>query len=190
MDATIILIGPISAGKSTIAKLLAEKLKLPNYSVDDERWKYYDEIGYDKAEGKRIAQEAGMLGLINYWKPFEAYAVERSLADHPNSVIDFGAGHSYYEDPDLFARVQRALAPFPNVILLLPSADLDESVAILNARFAALLESEGQPVDPQLLTLNEQFVRRPSNHQLAKLTIYTKDKTPAETCAEIIVKLK
>jgi ribosomal-protein-serine acetyltransferase len=35
--------------------------------------------------------------------------------------IDFGAGHSVYEDEELFARVQQALAPYPWVILLLPS---------------------------------------------------------------------
>lgn len=49
-DLTIILIGPMSAGKSTIGKLLAEKLGIPQYSVDDVRWDYYREIGYDEAE--------------------------------------------------------------------------------------------------------------------------------------------
>src|SRR5260221_11704513 len=109
MHSTIILIGPICAGKSTVAKLLAEALHLPHYSVDDDRWTYYKEIGYDEAEASRIAKsEQGMLGLLRYWKPFEAHAVERVLADHSDSVIDFGAGHSVYEDPSLFARVQRA----------------------------------------------------------------------------------
>ena len=49
MNATVILIGPISAGKSTIARLLAEKLDLPHRALDDDRWNYYKEIGYDEA---------------------------------------------------------------------------------------------------------------------------------------------
>lgn len=57
------------------------------------------------------------------WKPFEAYAVERMMADRPLAVIDFGAGHSVFEDETLFERVRVALEPFPNVVLLLPSAD-------------------------------------------------------------------
>ena len=190
MTSTVILIGPISAGKSTIAQLLAAKLDMPRYEVDEDRWRYYDEIGYDKAEGKRIAEAEGMIGLIQYWKPFEAHVVERVLVEHPNTVMDFGAGHSYYEDAALFARVEKALAPFPNVILLLPSPDLDESVEILNARFTELLTREVRSVDPMLLELNAQFVKQPSNHKLAKMVVYTKGKTPEETCEEIALKIK
>jgi shikimate kinase len=190
MRSTVILIGPICAGKSTIAQLLAVKLDMPRYEVDKDRWRYYAEIGYDKAEGKRIAEAEGMLGLIQYWKPFEAYAVERALVEHPNTVMDFGAGHSYYEDATLFARVEKALEPFPNVILLLPSPDLDESVEILNLRFTELLTREVRSVDPKLLELNEQFVRQPSNHKLGKMVVYTKGKTPEETCGEIAEQLK
>jgi shikimate kinase len=191
MDSTIILIGPMSAGKSTVAKLLAEKLGLPNYALDDDRWDYYKEIGYDSAEAKRIAEsDAGMVGLLRYWKPFEAHAVERVLADHSGTVIDFGAGHSVYEDEALFARVQKAMVPFPNVVLLLPSPDLDESVAIVNARFSEMVKQHVDQVDPAVLAVNEQFVKHPSNHLLAKIVVYTKDKTPEETCAEIIQQLK
>ena len=36
----IILIGPIGAGKSTIGRLLAERLDLPQVSMDDSRCRY------------------------------------------------------------------------------------------------------------------------------------------------------
>lgn len=180
----------MSAGKSTIAILLAEKLGLPHYAVDDDRWAYYEEIGYNKELAGKIAQsDEGMVGLLRYWKPFEAHAVERALADHKHCVIDFGAGHSVYEDEAFFGRVQRALAPFPYVILILPSPDLDESVEILNARFAQLLEKEVGEVDDELLRVNEHFVKHPSNKFLAKQIIYTKGKSPPETCEEILQQL-
>ncbi len=123
---------------------------------------------------------------MRYWKPFEAHAVSRMLAEHTDGVIDFGAGHSVYEDETLFRRVQAALAPHQSVILLLPSPNLDESVVILNQRFIEVLAQEGVKPDPGTLSANEHFVKHPSNSLLAKITIYNKDKTPEETCAEIM----
>lgn len=190
MHSTIILIGPMSAGKSTIAQLLSDKLGLPRYELDEDRWTYYQEIGYDNARAAQIVRfEEGMVGLMRYWKPFEAHAVERVLTDQRDCVIDFGAGHTVYEDAALFERVSRALAPFPNVILLLPSPDLDESVRVLNHRFAALLREEVGAVDPALLSVNEHFVKHPSNHRLAKIVVYTDGKTPDQTCAEILQRI-
>ncbi|MEM9485502.1 MAG: hypothetical protein AAGA83_17645 [Cyanobacteria bacterium P01_F01_bin.116] len=113
MPSDIILIGPQGAGKSTIGKLLATRLGLPECSMDKYRWDYYSEIGYDEAVAKQKRESEGAWGIIQYWKPFEAHAVERLLSDHSNCVIDFDAGHSVYEDPLLFQRVQRALAPLP-----------------------------------------------------------------------------
>jgi shikimate kinase len=186
----IVLIGPMCAGKSTVAKLLAESLGVENFAVDDHRWDYYEQTDYDKKKAARIIEAEGMVALLKYMKPFEAYAVEKIMAEKSNCVIDFGAGHSVYEDEGLFKRVQGALADCENVILLLPSADLDESTQILNARFTELLEREVGRVDPGLLDLNEHFVKEPSNHTLAKLVVYTNGKEPKETADEIIERLQ
>ena len=48
MKSEIILIGPIGSGKSTISELISIKTGLPRRSMDELRWKYYDEIGYDR----------------------------------------------------------------------------------------------------------------------------------------------
>ena len=182
----VILTGPMSAGKSTIAPLLAEALGLERVEMDTLRWAYYDEIGYDRVLESRIAQQEGWPGLLHYWKPFEAHAVERAVAEHRNCVLDFGASHSVYEDQELFQRVQRALAPFPYVILLLPSPDPGRSVQIMNERFSQQIEATGQEVNPELLEMNEFFCRHPSNRQLATRVVYTLDHTPEQTCGEIV----
>ncbi len=178
MPSDIILIGPIGAGKSTQGQLLAERLALPQCSMDDLRWAYYDEIGYDKALAQQKRDAKGMGAVLQYWKPFEAYAVERLLAEHRGCVIDFGAGHSVYEDEALFKRVQQALAPYSNVVLLLPSPDIEESRQILRQR------NHDRPSDIQLV--NEHFLQHPANAQLAKHTVYTRSKAPAATCADIL----
>lgn len=178
MFSDIILIGPIGVGKSTQGKCLADRLGLPQYSMDDLRWGYYNEIGYDRTlvQQKRTAE--GMQSVIQYWKPFEAYAVERLLSEHPDGVVDFGAGHSVYEDKRLFERVQRALASYPNVVLLLPAIDVNESARILSQRNRDL------PNDTH--TINEHYLHHPSNSILAKHTVYTNGKTREETCTEIL----
>lgn len=93
-------------------------------------------------------------------------------------MIDFGAGHSVYEDTSLFHRVQKVLEFYPNIVLLLPSPDLDESLRILNERNEYV--PDGSP------NINEHFLRHSSNYILAKFTVYTKEKTPQETCHEIL----
>jgi shikimate kinase len=185
----IILIGPLGAGKTSVGCLLAEKLNLPFCSVDNVRWAYFQKAGYDKTLASKIAASGqGIQGVLRYSKPFEAQIVEEVLADH-HGVIDFGASNSVYDDEDLIARVENALAPYPNVILLLPSPDMDESVEILKNRLVLMLVEAGKDFTDELFELNEYFVKHPSNHRLAKLVIYTKDKTPEEVCDELVLKL-
>src|SRR3982751_6010051 len=105
MQSSVILIGPMHAGKSTVAKLLAERWGVRRICMDDVRWDYYREIGYEEAKQKEAYDRGGFAGMVAYWKPFEAHAVERLLSEvgAERRVIDFGAGHSVYEDPGLFA---------------------------------------------------------------------------------------
>ena len=176
--ADIILIGPVRSGKSTQGKLLAGKLGVPQFSLDKLRWDYFAEIGYDEAEEDRIMEAEGWPGVLAYWKPFEPHALERLLTEHPGGVVDLGAGQSVYAEEELFARVQKTLAPYPNVILLLPSPDLDASVRISKERQGHQTWYEND--------FDEHFIKHPSNHRLAKFVVYTEGKTPEQTCEEIL----
>jgi len=126
---------------------------------------------------------------LSYGKPFEVHAVERVLADHSQGIIDFGASNSVYDDQAQLARVANALAPYPNVILLLPSANSSESTEILTDHLTQIVKAKGEEVKQELFDLNEYFINHPSNYQLAKMIIYTKDKTPEGVCNEILEKL-
>jgi len=178
MKPEIILIGPIGSGKTTVAELLSIKTGLPRRSMDELRWKYYDEIDYDRDLARQKRTDEGFWGLYRYWKPFEAYAVERLLNSYHECIFDLGGGHSVYEDDKLFQQLYDLFSSYPHVVLLIPSPDKEASIRILNSRND--YDSDGQR------EVNEHFVRHHSNYDLAKHIVYTKDKEPDQICSEIL----
>ena len=178
----IILIGPIGAGKSTLAALLAGRLGVPRCCMDEERWPYMQEVGYDASVADGIRKrDRHWRNVFAYWKRFEAHMVERLLEEHRGCVIDFGACQSVYEDGADLARVRAALADHANVVLVLPSPYPAESLRVLKGR---AWEGVAGGFDFQA-----HFVNHPSNSRLATLTVYTEGKTPAATCDEILRRL-
>jgi shikimate kinase len=171
----IILIGPIGTGKSTLADIISTKLSYPRCCVDDVRWDYYQKLGYSK-EKEQALRAVSFEEVYKYWKPFEAQTIIQILKDYQNHVIDFGGGHSVYEDEQLFSEVANAMLQESNVFLILPSEDKEESLRILDER--------------EKLAINAHFIEHKSNYELAKHIVYTKGKTPLETAEEIIQLIK
>jgi shikimate kinase len=173
----IVLIGPVSVGKTTVGRCLAERLRVPLVSMDDLRESYYREIGYDEALVKRLFETEGAAGVWCYWKVFDPHSVERLLAEHRHCVIDMGGGTSVHEHDDMLKRVARALAPYPNVVLLLPAADRDESLRFLDARTGWGGKERN---------VNRILLEHRSNYELAKLTVYTAHRTTEDIAEEIL----
>jgi hypothetical protein len=172
-------------GKSTQSSLLAARLGLPRASIDAIAWDYYLADGIDRDHAQRLAAKHGELACYRYFEGFLVSALERHLREHADDVIDLGAGHTVSSRPEDPPRIRNLLAPFPNIVLLLPSADLDVSSAVLRERTADipwLHEVRKQSG----LDLNDWFLRRPDNANLATHTVYTHGRTPQETCDEIV----
>ena len=87
----IILIGPMGVGKSSVSKKISEKLNKSHISIDEVRFKYYEEIGYDKITEECLKKEKGfMKGVYLYRKPYNLYAIKKILSEFSNCVFDFG----------------------------------------------------------------------------------------------------
>src|SRR5215831_6408964 len=107
--ADIILLGPIRAGKSTLGRLLAEALNVPQISMDELCWDYYKEIGFDRP-GEEVCGPDGMIA-----NRFTVHALERLLADHRECVLDLGGGHTAISEEALLQQAQKLLENYPNV---------------------------------------------------------------------------
>ena len=178
IETTIVLIGPMGAGKSTVGRLLAASLGRLYRSLDELSAPFYAEAGYDEATERRIAAAEGVLSALRYREPFNLHAVERSLAAYPGSILDFGAGHATYDDPGLLERIGQFLAPYPSVVLLLPAFDEDEAVRLLHAR---------RPLPPTIdLDLHRYAIAHPAPRALARQVVYTGGKEPEQTRDEIL----
>jgi len=117
----IVLIGPVSIGKTTVSKTLAEKTGLPRVSMDDLLFGYMAEVGFCEDHWKEIIEKQGKTAGYRYLKVFGSHAVKRLLESHENCIFDFGGGGVTGEFPDEFSRITEALKGFRNVVFLVPS---------------------------------------------------------------------
>lgn len=174
--------GPMASGKSTVAGEIAKLIQVPRVPMDRLRWYYYFSEGYSLEQDEACGS---FTERMHYWKPFELSAVKRILAEFPNSVIDFGAGHSYYPDAAQFEIAKKLLSALPNVFLILPSEDKEESIRICNERLKVRDGGDAKPDE-----VNRWFIEHPSNSLLSKHVIYNKDESPAKTARRIVDLLK
>lgn len=160
---SIILIGPSGAGKSTIAEELRKKTGMQRLCLD------------------RIASRARDTGFIRKFKNTEEFnsymiseIIEKAKKDGSYGIVDFGAGHSVYDDREIFERVKSKLKPFKNIVLLLPDKDEEKSLDIMKSR------ATGDTRD------NKEFIENPCNKELATMIVYGNNRQPMEIAEEIL----
>ena len=170
---TIVLIGPIGVGKSTQAKLLAEKLDMPRVSYDEVKGGYWKTLGLSKEKALSIEKEHGEYAMISYMNEYKSRTVCSIIEDYPGHVIDFGGGAQTFDEPHQVKMVYDVFEPISNIFLLLPSHDLTTNIKSLPGL------KENYPI-------NAYLIMHPTNELFAKKTVYTLEKTPLEICNEII----
>ena len=176
----IILIGPIGAGKTTIGKLLAGKLSIPFYSLDEEEKQYTIPLGYSDKQYDLIKEQKGPFPAYEYARGFFDEALIRFLEAHDDGVFDLGGGHPVVQDAQKQQRINALLKPYSNIILLMPMENLDESLTILRKR---------NEITDEIPDFNTLYFKDRTFWDLAKFVVYTEGKTPEETCGEVLEKL-
>ena len=164
-DETILLIGPMGTGKSSVAKIIEEKTDLERTPLDSKG--KLEQIYSDRKKYRNF-------------KNFEFFLTGTVLSSlEKPEVIDFGAGHSIYEDKDLRAKMDEICAYFKNIILLLPTEDKEKNRKILLERRNI---KEGSHKDQD----NWHFLTTEDNYKMATNIVYEEGKTIEEVADEII----
>lgn len=164
---SILMIGPMGAGKSTIAKKLGENLNMPVISLDNR---------------KQLIQYYSKQKEFSNFKDFEFYLTSSILTIlKAPAIIDFGAGHSIYENDIMFYEMKKLISKFSNVVYIIPSKDKEASLKILNQRL-----KERVDYSPQKEQDNRHFLTSNCNTSLATITEYTDLKSIDEIAWEVL----
>lgn len=180
---TLVLIGPAAVGKSTVGEQLGALLCVPFVDLDEVAAPYYDECDAPVAALIERAHVDGFLAALRWWQPARAHAAVRVVAEHPGSVIAFGAGHSHFEDEE-FARAVRGALAEATVVLLTAHADDEEALALLRQR---CVDERGEDQDWVIegVDVLREWVESAQNRQLADIAVVTHDRTATEVAEAI-----
>lgn len=165
MNKTYVLTGPIGVGKSTLAGLLGKDLGLPVCTYDEIKDKYRYKIGLSREKALEINKNEGAYAMIQYMNEYKSQILEPIISDHPNHIIDLGAGAHSFDEPHQIERARKAFDLVNEVILLMPSKDLEVNINSL-------------PGFKENWEVNTYLIMHPTNKLFATKTVYTKDKTP------------
>ncbi|SEK95133.1 shikimate kinase [Nonomuraea pusilla] len=157
-----VLIGPPGSGKTTVGRLLAERLGVGFRDTDAD---------VEAVAGKPVSDIFVEDGEERF-RELEREAVRRALAEH-EGVLSLGGGAVLNEE------TQALLAGHTVVYLQVGLADAVQRVGLASARPLLVLNPRSQ-----LKRLMEE--RRPVYERLAVLTVETDKREPAELADEIV----
>lgn len=121
---SILLIGGMATGKSTVAKYLSNKTNMPVISIDAFKDEFLDSIEeYSFEKQLEIRKENGYIGEMKYLLPFIHSALEQFLnnIDRPY-IIDFGTLSTI----DLNEEMINKIKEFNNIFLLYSEKNVSE----------------------------------------------------------------
>ncbi len=166
-DKSIILIGPSGAGKSSVAEEISQITQMPRLCLD------------------KITQDARRSGLRDQFESEDSFnnylirtCVEKTLISGIPGVADFGAGHSVFENEETFGGIKEILSKFKNIVLLLPTPDIETSLEIMAKRSTGVYST------------NEHFLRSHCNRDLATMVVYENGRTPREVAEGILKQIE
>lgn len=161
MSPRVVLVGPMGAGKTTIARLLAERWGAPVRDTDED---------VEAAEGREISEIFVDDGEARF-RELERDAVARALAEH-HGVLSLGGGAVMAEE------TRAALEGQPVVFLRVGLSDAVKRVGLgvgrplllgnVRSRIKALLDE-----------------RTPVYEAVASITVDTDGRSPEDVAAEV-----
>lgn len=169
---SILIIGGMGIGKSTISKLLSDKIKLPIISTDAFKDEYLDNIKeYSFDKELEIRNNYGFKKEAEYLIPFLNMSFEYLLDNLKEpSIIDVGGLNTYKINDNLINKISK----FNNIILL-TTENVEE-----------LLNRRGFKVDTEIADIYINTLKNKLNYNLTNKIVNVDNKTPEDITDEII----
>jgi shikimate kinase len=158
----VVLIGPPGSGKSTLGRLLADRLGVAFRDTDED---------VEAVAGKPVSDIFVEDGE-EVFRELEARAVRQALAEH-DGVLSLGGGSVLSEE------TQELLGGHPVVYLQVGLSDAVQRVGLATARPLLVLNPRSR-----LKKLMDE--RRPIYERLAVLSVVTDQREPEELADEIL----
>jgi len=183
-----VLIGPPTAGKSTLGIALAKSLGVEYVSLDSFRNEIFNELDYNVKKAELLLKSYGFEALFEYWRSFECIVLETCINEFANCVFDVGAGYVIQSKPDLAMRTDLALAPFSYIVRIDLCSNPKLSASLMKQR---LYERDRQLKSDQDYAeidkvLARIFIGNPAYVRYARHTIYTYQRTVEDCVANIL----
>ncbi|WP_250405497.1 shikimate kinase [Streptomyces cellostaticus] len=179
----MVLVGPAGAGKTTLGREIAARTQRAFVDLDAVADGFYAQVGWSIAKLRARIAVIGRLAAEAEWEPARAHAVACAVADHPDTVIALGAGHTSYTGHQHLAMVRTALGRCHDVVRVLPSTQREISLTVLRRRCTA---DKGRSWIIDGHDFLAHWLDDPGTQLVATRTIYTSDETPAQTAARLL----
>ena len=173
MNNTIVITGPYGVGKSIQAKLLGKEIGMPVCHYDAVKDNYRYKIGLCREKALSIKADKGIYAMLEYMNEFKSKILQPIMEDHPDHIIDLGAAAHSFDEPEQVERARQAFKDVKDVVLLMPSDDLETNINSL-------------PGIKDNFDLNTYLIMHPTNKLLATKTVYTFGKTREEVLSGIV----
>ena len=185
-----VFIGPVCVGKTSVSLRVAEILGLQRVELDEIAGRYYRDCpDFDSEIYNTLLASDGFVAAYRYWEPALAYAVDRVVDDFPTVLLDLGAGHTSFLDRRFHEAVEAALAPYRNIVLLLPDVDPDRSVSVIRHRLMHDSERPAMSWEFPEVDFIRHWVEDDQNRRLAEHVAYTGDADPGSIATQLSVSL-
>ena len=158
----------MGSGKSTIAKLLGDKIGFPSYDLDD---------CIEKNQNSLISQIFNLKGEL-FFRTIEHQLFKEILEKNENLVLSLGGGTPCYYDNHEFLRVQ-------NIMSIYLKASIDTLFDRLNTKnnFRPLLSGIEEAEKKEFIA--KHLFERSFFYHKAQHIIVVDDQTPEKVVAEI-----
>lgn len=186
-EKSIILIGPLSTGKTTIANILKTRLDMAHYSMDGLGRESLENYGYNKQMISILYKSKSYTTLMRYiQKYYYLYLKDIIEGLKIPTVLELGAYDTIPSSPKGKEEIKNCFEKFENVVLLLPSSDPVRSLEVLRNRWDSHLRNKKYEIGSFEDMINWYLLNNDINESLATIVVYTDNKTEYEVADEIV----